>query len=88
MQLDGWENFITIMTLFFLFFWDSYLLFSLFPSLWMGWERTLWERRFKISGTPYGLLRDFHPSPSAMEWRDVSKPLHEKIRMGVTLNHG
>ena len=35
-ELNGWVYFITDMTLFFSFFWVSYLLFSLSPSSWMG----------------------------------------------------
>jgi len=65
MQLNGLANFITSMTSFFSFFWGFSLLRSLSPSSGMGYEGPLWEGRFKISGTPYGLFHDFrsfHPT--------------------------
>ena len=67
-QLNGWGHFITSMTSFFSFFWGFYLSFSLSPSAWMGYEGTLWEGQFKVSGIPYGLFHDFHlPLPPVLQ---------------------
>ena len=50
---NGSVNSITIMTLFFLFFWVSYPLFFSSPSSWMGWGRNLLEIPSKICGMLY-----------------------------------
>jgi len=78
-QPNGWGNFIISMTLFFLFFWGSYPLFFLSPSAWMGYEETLSEAPFKISGTPYGLFHDFHlPLPPVLPFAIAAVSQHEK----------